>query len=81
VVPFWKSGWRFSETADYNPVPGNHGHPATRPFPFFLSGGHPAVRRGRRPERARTTDVAPTVSRFSGIGAPRSGYDGRNRLV
>jgi hypothetical protein len=81
VVLFCEAGWRFSESADSNPIPGNHGHPATRPIPFFLSGGHPAVGRGSRPERARTLDVAPTVSAFFGIGAPRSGYDGRNRLV
>ena len=80
VVLFCEAGWRFSETAASNPIPGNHGHPATRPIPFFLSGGHPAVRPGRRPERARTIDVAPTVSRFFGIGAPRGGYDGHDRL-
>ena len=81
VVLFCEAGWRFSETADPNPIPGNHGHPATRPIPFFLSGGHPAVRPGRRPERARTIDVAPTVATFFGIGAPAGGHDGRNRLV
>ena len=81
VVLFCEAGWRFSETADSNPIPGNHGHPATRPIPFFLSGGHPAVGRGRRPERARTVDVAPTVSAFFGVGAPPGGYDGRNRLA
>ena len=71
VVLFCEAGWRFSEPAGSNPIPGNHGHPATRPIPFFLSGGHPAVGRGRRPERARTIDVAPTLSAFFGVGAPR----------
>ena len=81
VVLYCKAGWRFSETATSNPIPGNHGHPATRPIPFFLGGGHPAVGRGSSPEQARTVDVAPTVSRFFGIGAPAGGYDGRNRLL
>ncbi len=81
VVLFCEAGWRFSETADSNPIPGNHGHPATRPIPFFLAGGHPRVGRGARPERARTVDVAPTVSRFFGVSAPRGGYDGHSRLV
>jgi arylsulfatase A-like enzyme len=81
VVLFCEAGWRFSETADSNPIPGNHGHPATRPIPFFLAGGHPRVGRGARPERARTVDVAPTVTTFFGVAAPRGGYDGRNRLV
>jgi hypothetical protein len=81
VVLFCEAGRRFSESTGSNPIPGNHGHPATRPIPFFLSGGHPAVGRGRRPERARTLDVAPTVSSFFGIGAPAAGYDGRSRLV
>jgi len=81
VVLYCEAGWRFSETLDSNPIPGNHGHPATRPIPFFLSGGHPAVGRGSRSELARTVDVAPTVSSFFGIGAPAGGYDGSNRLV
>ena len=28
----------------------------------------------------RTVDVAPTVGAFFGVGRPRGGYDGRNRL-
>ena len=49
LVVFCKAGWRFSDPdpVTSNPIPGNHGHPATRPIPFFLSGGHPRVPRER----------------------------------
>ena len=82
VVVFCKAGWRFSEPDPTgNPIPGNHGHPATLAIPFFISGGHPDVPRRRASSAmARTVDVAPTVARFFGVGAPRRGYDGRNRL-
>ena len=81
LVVYCQAGWRFSDP-DYtnNPIPGNHGHPATLPIPFFLSGGSAAVRRGSSTARAHTLDVAPTVGRFFGLGAPRGGYDGRSRL-
>ena len=82
LVVFCRAGWRFSdpEYSD-NPIPGNHGHPATEPIPFFLSGGHPLVP-GRTSSTllARTMDVAPTISRIFGIGAPAQGYDGRSVL-
>jgi arylsulfatase A-like enzyme len=82
VVVFCKPGWRFSEPDPTgNPIPGNHGHPVTRPIPFFITGGHPSVpQRHRSPARAHTIDVAPTVADFFGVGAPRGGYDGRSRL-
>jgi arylsulfatase A-like enzyme len=81
LVVFCRSGWRFSDPAPYsNPIPGNHGHPATRPIPFFISGGHPLVRTGTYTAPAATVDVAPTVGRFFGLGAPRGGYDGQSRL-
>ena len=82
VVVFCKAGWRFSEPDPTgNPIPGNHGHPATRAIPFFVSGGHPAVpRRTTSPAQARTIDVAPTVASFFGVGKPRGGWDGRARL-
>ncbi len=85
VVVFCRAGWRFSdpEPATSNPIPGNHGHPATTPIPFFLSGGHPRVPTGvTRSQRPRTVDVAPTVGEFFGVPAPRyaGGYDGRSRL-
>jgi hypothetical protein len=81
VVVYCEAGRRFSEDPTSNPIPGNHGHPATTPIPFFLTGGHPAVPRGRSSSRRATTvDVAPTVAGFFGVGAPRGGYDGRNRL-
>ncbi len=81
LVVYCRAGWRFSDP-DYsaNPIPGNHGHPATLPIPFFLSGGADVVRRGSSTARAHTMDVAPTVGRFFGLGAPTGGYDGRSRL-
>jgi hypothetical protein len=85
VVVFCKAGWRFSDPnpATQNPIPGNHGHMATRQIPFFISGGHPKVPKGASsPLHARTIDVAPTVAGFFGItGKPRGGYDGFNRLA
>jgi hypothetical protein len=82
LVVYCKAGWRFSDPAYYdNPIPGNHGHPATRPIPFFLGGGHPLVRPGTSSTLvARSIDVAPTVGRVFGLGAPRGGYDGRSLL-
>jgi hypothetical protein len=81
VVVFCKAGWRFSEPdPSGNPIPGNHGHPATRPIPFVIAGGHRSLRRGHSSAQARTVDVAPTVAEFLGVGAPRGGYDGRSRL-
>lgn len=82
VVVFCRAGWRFSDPDLHsNPIPGNHGHPATRPIPFFIGGGHRLVPRGRSASaEARTVDVAPTLSEFFGVGGPRGGYDGRSRL-
>ncbi len=82
LVVFCRSGWRFSDPAQYsNPIPGNHGHPATRPIPFFVAGGHRLVKhRSSSTARARTIDVAPTVGRVFGLGEPRGGYDGHARL-
>ena len=82
VVVWCKAGWRFSDPSQTsNPIPGNHGHPATYPIPFFLAGGHPAVpRRATSSGHARTQDVAPTVAAFFGLAAPRGGWDGRSRL-
>jgi arylsulfatase A-like enzyme len=83
VVVFCESGWRFSDPdpATSNPIPGNHGHPATRSIPFFLAGGHPLIPRGRASSRpAHTVDVAPTVAAFFGTGHPAGGWDGRSVL-
>jgi hypothetical protein len=82
VVAFCQAGWRFSDPdPTANPIPGNHGHPATRSIPFFIGGGHPVVPERTASSRvARTIDVAPTVAAFFGAGAPRSGYDGRALL-
>jgi hypothetical protein len=81
-VAFCRAGWRFSDPdPTANPIPGNHGHPATRSIPFFIGGGHPVVPERTASSRvARTIDVAPTVAAFFGAGAPRSGYDGRALL-
>ena len=81
LVVYCRAGWRFSDPGPLsNPIPGNHGHPATAPIPFFLSGGHPAVRRRTSSARAQTVDVAPTVGEFFGLRPPRGGYDGTSRL-
>jgi hypothetical protein len=82
VVVFSKAGWRFTDPDVWsNPIPGNHGHPATTPIPFFIGGGHPVVPRGRASSRrAKTIDVAPTLSRFFDVRGPVGGYDGRARL-
>ncbi|WP_121253669.1 alkaline phosphatase family protein [Nocardioides ferulae] len=82
VVVYCKAGWRFSDPDVFaNPIPGNHGHPATERIPFFLAGGHPAVPKGvASSRRVATVDVAPTVASFLGVGAPRGGYDGRALL-
>ncbi len=81
LVAYCRSGWRFSDPAQYsNPIPGNHGHPATQPIPFFIGGGHRLVGHGTSSAAAATVDVAPTVGRFFGLAEPRGGYDGRSRL-
>ena len=83
VVVYCMAGWRFSDPnpVSNNPVPGNHGHPATRRIPFFIGGGHRVVPAGvSLPRHAHTVDVAPTLGEFFGIRPPRGGYDGRNRL-
>jgi hypothetical protein len=81
LVVWCRSGWRFSDPAQYsNPIPGNHGHPATGPIPFFIGGGHRRVGKGTFSAPARTVDVAPTVGTLFGLGEPRGGYDGSSRL-
>lgn len=81
LICFTRAGWRFSDTTPVsNPIPGNHGHPATEPIPFLIGGGHPTVRRGAvSSEATRTIDVAPTVGALFGLSAPRGGYDGTAR--
>ncbi|WP_243056597.1 alkaline phosphatase family protein [Nocardioides sp. SR21] len=83
VVVFCRAGWRFSDPDPLtsNPIPGNHGHPATRAIPFFVAGGHPVVPTAEVSSRvARTLDVAPTLARFFDVGRPSGGYDGRALL-
>lgn len=81
LVATCRAGWRFSDPyVASNPIPGNHGHPATAPIPFFVSGGSPRVIAGRTSsEPARTVDVAPTVGALFGLPAPEGGYDGTAR--
>jgi len=82
LVAYCKAGWRFSDPRPYsNPIPGNHGHPATQPIPFFISGGHGSVRRATSHSvLAQTVDVAPTIGKVFGLTDPTGGYDGRARL-
>jgi hypothetical protein len=81
VVAYAKAGWRFTDPGVIsNPIPGNHGHPATEQIPFVISGGHPAVARGQvSPAPAHTMDVAPTVAALFGLAAPDGGWDGQAR--
>lgn len=81
LVAYCRAGWRFSDPyVISNPIPGNHGHPATEPIPFFISGGSPAVvKQAVSSEPARTADVAPTIGRIYGLKAPSGGYDGTAR--
>lgn len=80
LVAYCQAGWRFSDpSATSNPIPGNHGHPATAPIPFWLAGGHPRVPTARTSvAAAHTYDVAPTVASFFGLGL--SPYEGRAHL-
>ncbi|GGO72215.1 alkaline phosphatase family protein [Nocardioides deserti] len=82
VVAYCRAGWRFSDpNVVANPIPGNHGHPATRAIPFFIGGGHPAAAKAVSSTLATTVDVAPTIAAFFGLrGAPRGGWDGRSRI-
>lgn len=81
LIAYCRSGWRFSDPAPVsNPIPGNHGHPATRPIPFLIGGGHRLVGRGTSSAAAATVDVAPTIGALFGLRPPKGGYDGRSRL-
>lgn len=80
LVAYCRAGWRFSDPyVISNPIPGNHGHPATEPIPFFISGGSPKVVPGVSSEPARTADAAPTIGSIYGLKAPAGGYDGASR--
>ncbi|MBB3052715.1 hypothetical protein FHS23_003749 [Prauserella isguenensis] len=81
LVVYCKAGWRFSDpTPISNPIPGNHGHPATEPIPFFVAGGHRRVRKGVTSSASATTvDVAPTVGELFGLPPLVGGYDGEIR--
>lgn len=81
LLAYVQPGYRFSDPKPTsNPIPGNHGHPATLPIPFFVSGGSALVRRGAvSAAAARTVDVAPTVAALYGLKAPAGGWDGTAR--
>ena len=83
LVAYCRQGWRFSDPQAYsNPIPGNHGHPATEPIPFIVSGGSPTVSRGATSSlQVHTMDVAPTISTIFGLPAPTGGYDGHSVLA
>jgi hypothetical protein len=82
LLVYCKAGWRFSDPGPQsNPIPGNHGHPATEPIPFFVTGGSAAVRKGvARSARAHTMDVAPTLGAYFGVTPPQTGWEGTSRL-
>jgi len=82
LVAYCRAGWRFSEPDPVsNPIPGNHGHPATEPIPLFVTGGSPVVRRAYVSSVAvSTVDVAPTVGALFGLPDPAGGYDGNALL-
>jgi arylsulfatase A-like enzyme len=82
LLVYCKAGWRFSDPGPQsNPIPGNHGHPATEPIPFFVTGGSPAVKKGiARSAKAHTMDVAPTLGAYFGVTPPQTGWEGSSRL-
>lgn len=82
LLVYCKAGWRFSDPGPQsNPIPGNHGHPATEPIPFFLTGGGaPGRAEVVRSDRARTLDVAPTLGAWFGLRPPAGGWQGSSRL-
>lgn len=78
-----EKGYKFSEPAPIigNPIPGNHGHPATFRNTMLVSGGSPWVRRevvvtpslpdpgpfDFLPEQSESVDVLPTVAWLLGL--------------
>lgn len=80
LVVYCEPGRRFSDPSNTsNPIPGNHGHPATEPIPFFIGGGHPRVPKAvKRSTLTHTYDVAPTVASFFGLSTRP--YEGRAHL-
>ena len=83
LVAYCRAGWRFSDPyVASNPIPGNHGHPATEPIPFFVSGGSLRIVRGvAASDLVRTIDRAPTVGALFGLSEPPGGYDRTARTV
>lgn len=75
-------GFKFAEPdVSANPIPGNHGHPATFRNTMLISGGSPWVKKGqiiaasmenpgpfdRLPEQSENIDVTPTVAWLLGL--------------
>ena len=82
LLVYCRAGWRFTDPGPTsNPIPGNHGHPATEPIPFIISGGSSKVKKGiARSAKAHTMDVAPTLGAYFGLAAPKTGWEGVSRL-
>lgn len=81
LVAYCKKGWRFSDPTVFdNPIPGNHGHPATAPIPFIIAGGSSRVQSGTKTATAATLDVAPTVAELLGLPRRSGWYDGTSRV-
>jgi ectonucleotide pyrophosphatase/phosphodiesterase family member 5 len=72
-----------------NPIPGNHGHPATLPIPVVVAGGWEGVNQAvaeapaglsptdEHPGQARNIDLVPTAAWLLGLHPPPGGFDGR----
>ena len=43
LVVFVKPGWAVRDNSSTNPLPGNHGHPATQHSVLLVTGGHPSL--------------------------------------
>ncbi|WP_235347440.1 alkaline phosphatase family protein [Arthrobacter sp. SPG23] len=68
LVAYCRAGWRFSDPyVASNPIPGNHGHPATEPIPFFISGGSRWWHPGRCPRSLQEPSMLhPPSAPFTG---------------
>ncbi|MBI2170135.1 MAG: alkaline phosphatase family protein [Actinobacteria bacterium] len=81
LIAFVKPGWRFGDWVEgarplNNPLPGNHGHPASLPVPLVVSGGSSLVKASTETRPASTMDVAPVVTWLFGATPPSPGYEG-----
>ncbi len=92
LVVYCQAGRRFSAPAvRRNPIPGNHGHPATEPIPFFVGGGSPraaayllvlgGAHDGRRPDGRRGVRARRPTRRVRRPQRPLSHADSRRRMT